>query len=80
MFIEHICMILKYRDHEILQKAHCPLCWILSMSIYDLVLVNVCHFHHHFLIQYWLLNFELYRDARGYILNLTSTNSKKGGP
>ena len=23
---------------------------------------NVCHFHHHFLLQWLLLNFELYRD------------------
>ena len=44
----------------------------LSTSIYDLVLINVCHFHHPF--QWQLFNFGLYRDTRAYILDLASRN------
>ena len=41
--------------------------------MYDLVLLDVCHFHHRFL-QLPLVNFELYRDTRAYMLDLTSMN------
>ena len=46
----------------------------LSTSIYDLVLINVCHFHHFLLLQWQLFNFEYYRDTRAYILDLASRN------
>ena len=45
----------------------------LSTSIYDLVLIYVCHFHHHFL-QLPLLNFDYYRDTRAYIWDLALMN------
>ena len=41
----------------------------LSTSIYDLVLIYVCHFHHHFLLQLPLLKFDYYRDTRALILD-----------
>ena len=44
----------------------------LSTSIYDLVLIYVCHFHHHFLLQLPLLKFDQfdrYRDTRASILD-----------
>ena len=40
---------------------------LLSTSIYDLVLIYVCHFHHHF--QWQLLKFDHYRDTRAFILD-----------
>ena len=40
---------------------------ILSTSIFDLVLLDVCHFHQFF--QEQLFNFGLYRDALAYILD-----------
>ena len=41
----------------------------LSTSIYDLVLLNVCHFHHHqHHPTFW--QFIDYRDTRAYILDL----------
>ena len=44
---------------------------ILSTSIYDLVLLDVCRFHHH---RQPLVNFEHYRDTRAYMLDLASMN------
>ena len=51
----------------------------LSTSIYDLVLIYVCHFHHHYhhltvtqiihLIQWSLFKFDHYRDTRASILD-----------
>ena len=41
----------------------------LSTSIYDLVLIYVCHFHHHFLLQWCLVKYYHYRDTRAYILD-----------
>ena len=41
----------------------------LSTSIYDLVLIYVCHFHHHFLLQLPLVKFDHYRDTRASILD-----------
>ena len=38
---------------------------ILSTSIYDLVLLYVCYFHHH--ATFW--QFMDYRDTRAYILD-----------
>ena len=40
----------------------------LSTSIYDLVLIYVCHFHHHFL-QLLFFKFDHYRDTRAFILD-----------
>ena len=55
--------------------------WISSTSIYDLLLLNVCHFHHHHhLFQGWLvklLHFSGYRDTRAFILDLASMNLQK---
>ena len=46
---------------------------IISTSIYDLVLLDVCHFnHHHQLIVTQIL--RIYRDTRAYILDLASRN------
>ena len=43
---------------------------ILSTSIYDLVLIYVYHFHHHFLLLQWpLFKFDHYRDTRASILD-----------
>ena len=42
------------------------------MSIYDLVLLHVCHLHHH--PQTFPQIRLYYRDTRAYILDLTSTN------
>ena len=44
----------------------------LSTSIYNLLLINVCHFHHPF--QWQLFNFGLYRDTHACILDLASRN------
>ena len=41
----------------------------LSTSIYDLVLIYVCHFHHHFLLQLPLVKFDHYRGTRAFILD-----------
>ena len=41
----------------------------LSTSIYILVLIYVCHFHHHFLLQLPLVKFDHYRDTRASILD-----------
>ena len=41
----------------------------LSTSIYDLVLIYVCHFHHHFLRQLPLLKSDHYRDTRASTLD-----------
>ena len=38
-----------------------------SSRIYDLVLIYICHFHHHFL-QWRLVKFDHYRDTRASIL------------
>ena len=41
----------------------------LSTSIYDLVLIYVCHFHHHFLLQCRLVKFDHYWNTRASILD-----------
>ena len=40
----------------------------LSTSIYNLVLIYVCHIHHHFLL-WQLFKFDHYRDTRASILD-----------
>lgn len=40
----------------------------LSTSIYNLVLIYVCHFHHHFL-KLPLVKFDHYQDTRASILD-----------
>ena len=48
--------------------------FLLSTSIYDLMLLDVCHFH---CLQWSLLNFEHYWDTRAYILDPASKNFNK---
>ena len=44
---------------------------ILRTSIYDLVLLNVCHFRHHHIFAQII---SIYRDTRAHILDLASRN------
>ena len=58
---------LNYLWFTLPNKVRCP---FLSTSIYDLVLIYVCHFHHHFLLLLTVIfNFDHYRDTRASILD-----------
>ena len=64
------CLLLKNSIENLRRQIELGWTHILSTRIYNLVLLNDCHFHH--LVMF--LNFWLYRDTHAYILDLTSRN------
>ena len=53
--------------HQVLKLLSFIHMYFLSTSIYDLVLINVCHFHQVLLQS--LFKFDHYRDTRAFILD-----------
>ena len=74
---------LRFKNQDIInfppESARLHQIWkLLSTSIYDLVLLDVCHFHHHHHQDHIVAQFSyfqsIYRDTRAYISDSASKN------
>ena len=67
MLFEHSTPVFIIISHEMPKVFQNYIYLQLSTSIYDLVLLHVCHFHHQHHPTFW--KFIDYRDTRAFILD-----------